>query len=721
MAIFVILIMIAFIMPTVLNQLAKPRTKGPEKAMWHFNKDKKISFNDIGQATRELSAMRQLYVDRFLLSQQDLRLILLGQLIFPESTRGAELSDELKSIIIRSRLSISPQRIDNFFEQAGGRAELFWILLKAEAKNAGCAVSPQRAGEILNILIPKITGDRIDAKTLVRNAGQANQLTDDMVLGIFADIMAVASYARIVTDTEDVTEAQIAALTATANETINAEFIDFSNEKFIDKTGEPDETEIAEQFEKYKNYYPDTITEENPCGFGYKQGSAVAIEYMIVKLEDAKKLVTPPTEEEAEEAYQQNIERFTEQVKEDANDPNSKMIEKQKSYAEVAGDIKKALLAGKTRTKAVKILQDAIEQAQAGYESLNLETATVQQLREKTTDYADAAKKIAQQNNIKIYAGKTALLTAGQILTDRCLGSLMMRGQSKIPTDLTRMAFAVEQLGDEAVKLGFFEPPKHKMYISIGPLTDSMGDIVAMVRVIETRNSMLPTDINFSYEKNLPLVFEEGRQQKEKAFVLKEKVKQDCRKLAAFQTAGQKANEFVELVKNKGWEEAIKKFNSLYPVKDGNEGQKTFEIQKWNYRSRISKTDIEILKLSTSQSPKAERFVNQSEIGAKLTDKFYSLFKSNETQLENVPTIVEYRPQLACYIIKSLGRNLATTEEYEQGRQQIAYKEDYMMSQSMAFEYFMPDNILKRLNVRPAYEPNKPGEKTGTDTNGAQT
>jgi len=719
MAIIVILIMIAFIMPSVLSQLAKPRSKGPTRAMWYFDKDKKISFNDIGQAARELAAMRSLYVDKFFITQQDLRFVLLGQLLFPESVPGAALSDEIKGIVMQSQLYISPGRIDAFFEQAGGRAELFWILLKAEAKNAGCAVSPQHAGEILKALIPKITSDRIDAQTAVRNAGQANQMTDDMVLATFADILAVISYARIVTDTEDVTEMQMAALAARTKETVNAEFVGFSNEKFIDKTSEPDKTEIALQFEKYKNYYPNIITEENPCGFGYKQKPRVALEYMIVKLEDVKKLVTQPTEEETEEFYQQNLNRFSEQVPADANDPNSKITERQRSYAQVAGAIKNALLARKAGTKAIKILEDAVEQAQAGFESLNFETASVQQFKEKTTDYADAAEKIAQQNDIKIYTGKTALLTVEEIVADRCLGSLLMRTQSRIPTGLARMVFAIEQLGDEAFKLGPFEPPKPKMFVSIGPFTDSMGTIVAMARVIETKNSTVPTDINFSYEKSLPIVFEDDRQQEEKTFVLKEKVKQDCRKLAAFEKARQKANEFVELAKSKGWEAAIEKFNSLYPARDGNENQKNFEIQSWKQKGRISQTDIEAAKLSTPQLPGAERFVNQSIIYAKLIDEFYSLFKSNQTQAENVPAIIEFKPQLACYVIKSLSRSPATIEDYEQSRQQIAYKENYILSQSMTLEHFMPDNILKRLNLRPAYEPNKPAEKTETDANGA--
>lgn len=713
MAIFVILIMIAFIMPSVLNQLAKPRSSGPTRAMWYFGDNKKISFNDIKQATSELAAMRSLYIDKFLIGQQDLGFRLLGELIFPESVPGAAVSDEIKNIVMQNQLRISPGRIDDFFEQSRARAELFWILLKAEAKNAGCAVPPQRAGEFLKALIPKITDNKIDAATAVRNAGQVNGMTDDMVLATFADILAVASYARTVTDTEDITGAQVAAFAAKTNESINAEFVEFSSEKFLDKISEPNEIEIVLQFEKYKDYFPGTITEENPCGFGYKQKPRAALEYMIVKTEDAKKLVTQPTEEDVEDFYQKNLERFIEQVPQDANDPNSKTIERQKSYAQVASAIKDALLARKISTKAVTILDDAVEQAQSGFESLNFETATVQQFKEKTSDYADAAEKIGQQNDIKIYTGKTALLTAEEILTDRCLGLLMMQTQSRIPTRLVRLAFATEQLGGEATKLGPFEPAKPKMYVGFGPLADSRGTIMAMVRVIETKNSAVPTDINLSYEKNLPQVFEE-KQTQEKTFSLKEEIKQDCEKLKAFELARRKVNEFAELAKNKGWDKAIEKFNSLYPAKDGNESQKNFQIQSWDKRNKLSQADIETVKLSIAQSPVAESFVDRSVIYAKLINEFYSLLKSDQTQAENIPAVIEFKPQLACYAIKSLSRNPVTTQDFEQSRQQIAYTENYIMSQSMALEHFMPDNILKRLNLKPAYEPNKPVERAET-------
>ena len=766
MAVFVILIMIAFIMPSVLNQLAKPRLSGPTKAMWYFSKDKKISFDDVRQASSELAAMRSLYIDKFLISQPDLRFSLLGELIFPESVPAAMLSDEMKKIALQNQLPISPSRIDDFFEQGRSRAELFWIILKEEAKNAGCAVSPQTAGEILNQLIPNITDNKIDAATAVRRAGQTSQMTDDKVLATFADILAVSGYARILTDTEDVTEAQVAHNISEMGENITAEYVEFKSETFVDKLNEPNDGEIASQFDKYKNSFPGIITEDNPCGFGYKQKPKVAVEYTIVKLEDVKKLITPPTEEEAEEFYQRNLERFVERIPTDINDPNSETTEKQKSYAEVAGLIRDALLISRVSSKAVKILNDVVGLAEAEYDSLNFETATVKQFKEKTKDYQDTAEKIAQQNNVRIYTGKTALLTAEEFFLDPSLGSLVMQTQSKVPTKLVTLVFAVEQLGSEADKLGPFEPAKPKMYVSIGPLTDRAGTIIAMARVIETAGAAVPADINFSYERNLPPPLVESREREPNVFNLKEIIKQDCKKLAAFETARRQANKFIELAKSQGWGKAIEKFNSSYPVQPpdelldqqkkssaksdmlsggekkssakakkkeaepvagapksvetGSKNLKPFEMQHIDGAARISQADIELVKLHTAYVPGTEKALNQSIIHGLMIDAFYSRLKDNQTEANDVPLVIEFKPRLACYVLKSLRRNPATTQDYEQSRQQIAFRKDYTLSQSMAFEHFMPDNITKRLNFRPAHEPNKPAEKTKTDANGAQ-
>jgi len=718
MAIFVILIMIAFIMPSVLNQLARPRSRGPDKAMWLYDTDGKISSNDIRRATSELAVLKNLYIDRFLLGQRDFKYRLLGELLFPESIRGAAMSDDVKRSAMQNQLKISSARIDDFFEQARGRAELFWILLKAEVQNAGCATSPKQAGEILKMLVEEMTKGQVDAATLVGNACQAHQMTENDCLQAFADVLAIVSYARIVTEIEDVTEAEMAAAVSMSQEKFSAEFVEFNAKTFAGQAGEPTEQEIAEQFSKYKNYLPGAITQDNPFGLGYKQRARIAVEYMIVKLDDVKKLVTIPTEEEAEEFYQQNLERFAEEIPADANDPNSQPTKKQKSYAEVAGVIKDALLNRKVNAKATQILGQATEIADAEIIGLDFEKAKVEEFKAKAKDYSAASESVEQQNNIKIYTGKTGLLTAEDFQLSQSLGSLMMQTQSRIPTKLAKIVFASEQLGDEAVKLGPYELAKPKMFVSVGPLLDGMGSIVAMVRVTDAAKSFVPQDVNFSCQNNLPQIFE-NQPPPENTYSLRQEVQKDCKNLKAFAIACQKADEFTALAKTEGWEKAIKKFNAAYPAKIAADSN-TFDIQKWTNKNRVSRSDMEMARLAMSNSPSSGKFVNQTIVYSRLIDAFYSQFKDDQAKATDVPLVIKFEPQMSCFAVKSLSRTFAPIESYESNRQQIAYNQDYVIGQSMAFEFFMPDNITKRLNLRPAQKSDNPSDTNNTEAAGDQ-
>ncbi|MFA6176212.1 MAG: hypothetical protein WC765_06510 [Phycisphaerae bacterium] len=704
MAVFVILIMVAFIMPQVLNQLAKPRSRGPEKAMWLYDTDSQISYNAVRQATGELAVLKGLFIDKFLLGQRDFKYVLLGELLFPESVQGAAMSDEIKRAAMQNQFRVSQSRIDDFFGQSRGRSELFWLLLKAEAQKAGCATSPKQAGDILKMIVERMTEGKVDAATLVKNAGAAHQMTEDDCLQAFADVLTIVSYARIATEVEDVTESEMAAAAAIPQEKFSAEFVEFNAKTFADKAAEPGEQQTAEQFNKYKNYLPGVITQDNPFGFGYKQRARVAVEYMLVKLDDVKKLVAVPTEEEAEEFYQQNLERFVEEIPADANDPNAQPTQRQKSYAEVASLIKDALLNRKVSAKATSILGQATEIADSEIISLDFEKARVEDFKAKAKDYSAASESVAKQNNIKIYAGKTGLLSAEDFQLSQSLGSLMMQSQSRIPTRLTKIAFALDQLGDEAAKLGPYEPAKPKMFVSVGPLLDNMGSFMAMIRVIDAVKAAVPPDVNFSYERNLPQVTE-NVQISEITYSLKEQVRKDCKNLAAFAIANQKAEDFMAMVKADGWEKAIKKFNADYPAKVADSN--TFDMQKWTDKTRVSRSDMEMAKVAMSGSPAAERYINQSIMYGKLIDAFYSQFTGDSTEAANLPLMIKFQPQMSCFAVKSLNRTFAPMESYETNRQQIAYGKDYIIGQSMAFEFFMPDNITKRMNLRPAQKDDK--------------
>ena len=709
MAIFVILIMIAFIMPTVLQQLSKPRNIGLENAMWLYGKDKKITVNDMRQATTELAVLRGLYVNRFLISQPDLKLMLLGQLLFPETVPAAALSDELKKMTVQDHYYISPSRIDDFFAQSHGRPELYWIGLKYEASQAGCAVSSAQAGEILNRLIPQMTNNQIDAATAVKRICSANGMTDEQGLTAFADVLSIVIYSRIVSDSENVTESQMENMFARAKVKVSAEFVPFKAEDFLNKASEPDDAQIMAQFEKYKNYLPGTISEDNPYGFGYKLMPRISLDYMIIKLEDVKKLVTKPTEEEVEDFYQHNLERFTEQEPVDVNDPNSKTAARQKSYAEVAEAIRDGLYARKVNSQGTKILNKAVEQAESKFESLDLEKMGVEGIKSKAGDYTAAAEASSKEFNVKIYTGRTALLSTEEIQSNKDFGTLMMAGQSRMPVRLTRLAFSVKQLGSEASKLSPFDPPMPKMYVSFGPLSDTTGNIMAMVRVVDTTGSAVPADIGFSYQRNLPEISEDAKAEN-KVFILKDNVIKDCKRLQGLKFAEDAAKNFLETVKKQSWDDALAKINGSSGKKGKAEPEKkTFAIQTWNEVGRVSQMDIEAIKMRIAGSTSTENVVNQAIIYGKLINAFYSKSEDMQAKNEKPPTIIEFEPTLSCYAVKSLSCSSVSIDEYQKVRQQLAFQQDYIDSQSMAIEHFMPENILKRLNLKPVKEPNKPG------------
>jgi len=715
MAIFVIVIMIAFIMPSLLNELSKPRYGGQRNAMYTYGDGKAITAQDLQNASAQLQALRGLMVDRLLPALGDLRSVLLGQLLFPESENAAAMSDELKNAVMQSGLRINPTTIDEFFKQSRGRAELFFILLRSQAESAGCAVTPEMAGNTLKSVIPQMTNNQIDAATLVKQISMSTGMSDEQILKTFADVLTIMAYSRIVTDTENITVSQLENTYARMNERMDVNFVQFAASDFQDKAAQPSDAQIAGQFEKFKNSTPGVITEENPIGFGYKLPARVALDYMLVKIDDVKKNVALPTEEEVEEFYRQNLDRapITIEVPKDPNDPNSGMVKKQRPYAEVADMIKKGLHARKVNAQGTKILSQAIEQADSGFESIDFEKATLETLKAKAGDYAAVAQAVSKENNVKVYTGRTGLLTAADIQAGNDLSGLMMAGQSRTPTRLVKLVFAVNQLGDESSKLGPFEPAAPKMFVSVGPLSDMTGSVIAVVRVVDAVKSQSPESIDFGYVKNLPNINEPNAA--EEKFVLKDDVIKDCKELAAAQIAEKAAKEFFEMVKSDGWDSAIVKINAQYGKKNAADpNAKTFDIRKMNNVKRVSAMDVELTKLRVAGMMGAEGVVDQSVMYGKLIDTFFEKHQNIRAGKEQLPVMLEFAPKLSFYVINSIKADApGTVEEFNSIRQQMAMQEDFIDAQSAAFSFFMPDNITARANLQTV------GEEKSADANDA--
>ena len=698
MAVVVIVIMLGFIGGSYLQQLGQRRT-GIHKAVAWLGNNKEITNSDLILAGRELDILKMVGSD-ILLRAQDLQGVLLGELLFSERRSSPELIKHIKQAIRVNNYRISDKQINDIYRRPTA-SNIYWHCLKSEAQLAGIGVSNEEAGNLLGRAIPQLTGATYSQ--LIGSIINRQGIAEKEILATFGKLLAVLEYARMICSSEDVTTGQIMQTVSYENETMDVNLVKFDSGVFAETQAEPSEEEMAEHFDRYKKFFAGSVSEKNPYGFGYKLADRVKLEYIAAKLDDVSGIVTQPTEEEVEEYYIKHREQFAEQVLSDANDPNSPLTERIKSYAGVASIISKNLLQNEINSKAERILREAKAAAESGFEDIDIESVDIsaEQFAQMAGDYKEAAEELTEKYKIEVYAGQTGLLNAADIQTDEHLGRLYLsaHGYDNF-VRLPRIVFAVDELG--VSELGPFDVPKPRMYENIGPMKDISGQIMAVVRVIEAQKASEPEGINQAYGKST-LVFERDPNQiSEDVYSVKEKVSEDLKKLAAMDTTKSKTEEFIALAEKHGWEGAIDKFNELYgqPDKQDEGGPSIFRMQNWTGLRRISREAIETLAVQSSGNPAAQFLVNEGKKNGQFIARLYSLVPQDSNAVEGLPLVLEFKPEMSCYVIKDISVKRLTQDEYEKIKGWRANKADIVQSQSMAAVHFNPENILKRMNFR---------------------
>ncbi|MHC4572581.1 MAG: hypothetical protein ACYS76_00365, partial [Planctomycetota bacterium] len=545
----------------------------------------------------------------------------------------------------------------------------------------------------------------------------------------FGKLLAVLSYARTVCSGEDVTTRQIMHGVSWAGETIDVELVRFESSLFAETQDEPTDEEISTHFERYKKFFTGAASDENPYGFGYKLSDRVRLEYLAVRLDEVSDIITQPTQEEAEEYYQKNRERFTEEVPSDPNDPNSPPTERTKSYAEVASTISELLKREKINSKAEMILQEAKGLTERAFENADMEPANLsaEQLRELAGEYEAAAEELSKKHKIKIYTGRTGLLNATDIQVDEYLGRLYVRGQGYNVLRLSQVVFAVDELGTS--ELGPFDAPKPKMYENIGPARDVRERIMAVMRVTEAEKASEPESVDQTLDKNTLKLEQTEDQATEAVYSVREKVVEDLRKLAAMGVTKSKAQEFRDLAISEGWDSALEKFNELYGKADANEAdpnsaefqletnsaQESFRLQSLTNLRRISSTGLGTLAVQQAGIPDGQLSVDMAKKESRLRELLYSIVPADSNSLETAPLVIEFKPDLSYYCLKSVSVRRINRDQYEQSKVMEAYREGVTQAQTLAAVHFNPENILQRMNFRSAGK-----EKEATDSKEAE-
>jgi hypothetical protein len=713
MAFVVIALMIVFTIEPLMNYFSSLRTGGG-KIVATYGHGKKISREDIEAANQQIEVLKAIGVEAILRPQdprmastQDLRIILLGELLFPERTSAIESINRIRQLVSAEGLAVSDKQINEIYVKEHP-ASIYWILLNREASEAGIRTPVEQTKSQLQMLLPRINRGAT-YEQVIEAIEKQRRVYEGQIIDAFGNLTSIIEYCRTVCATENRTMQQVLSQTGLRDETMDVNYVLIEAETFIDESFNPGQDKVAEQFGKYKGNFVGDVSEGNPYGFGYKRPERVALEYIAVRLDDVAATVNPLTQQETEDYYQQHLQMFTQMVLSDPNDPNSEPVSKTRSYAEMASLISKRLYQQRVDSKAERILSDAKSITEAGLSGVDIEQSklTDEQFKKAAVDYEKVAADLTEKHKVKVYAGRTGLLSASDIQVDKNLGSLYAGGSGVSESPLARVVFAIEQL--KTSELGSMDVKAPRLYENIGPLKDFRemsgdytGKNMMLVRVVEAEKAAEPKSIDDRMEKR-GIRFSRSINASEDSNTIRELVVEDLRRLAAMDKMRSKAQEFVAMTTKDGWENAISKFNQLYGKNksDANavsRDDKPFKMTKRSGLRRISNLDIANVMISTEGNPMARILVSRNKREAMLMDKLYALIPADSNELAKPGAIVEFKPGFSYFCLEDLTIHRLYQEVFDATKAGEIVRDEFTDSQPLAFVFYNPKNITKRMN-----------------------
>jgi hypothetical protein len=705
--------MITFVGGVGFTELLKYMGRGGKQSFATYDNGEKITSTDITAARQELEILRALRGDVFLFYKTtadgtpDVNTQLLGYLLFGDTQIGAKIRNQLCQYAQRGKIAATIDQIDEFFNQEQERPETMWILLCAESRKAGIAVSNAQSAVLLRGLIPQMTGNRSDAATEIHRVTAQMNLTDTQILSAFGRLLGILKWADQVCNNENMTLAQIRAAIGRSKEKMDIDSVKFAAEWFMDQQAEPTAEQIQSQFDAYKNFPPGQFSDQNPCGFGYQLAPRVQLEYFYVRNDDIKKRIEKPVAEAMEEYYSANIAQFRTSHPKDPNKPEGETITETQSFAEVSDQIYQILEQERSGKLTQLIFKDARDMLDTELIHLDMEKAPAEQIRKAAVDFGTVAAKITEKYNVPVHTGKTGILSPADFGADNCLSGLRI-SHSGVQTPLSEAVFAID--AQNAVvprKVGVYIP---RMWENIGSMTggfysekeSAYTSITVICRVIDVRKSEIPADLNITY--STAGIVSSDTENEKKVFNIKQQVVNDIRKASAMKNAKAAAEEFRHLIAKTNWDKAVEQYNSQYAPKDPNKVDiKAFRkltVDSLKQQVLASESDIDQIHRIMHDNPVSAGFLQTRLVANILNRKFFSL-PNEKPQAGTLPELVEFQPGSAWYVVKNITRKAVTTEEYLQNKPYAAMRVTLDDASRLGLIHFSPKQVHKRMNYKP--------------------
>ncbi len=718
MAVFVAILVLGWVLGAWLQQVAR-RRGGMGATQATYLDGRKITMNSREAARRELDVLRLLRAD-MLLQSVDLYGVFLGQLLFAADRSSPEMINDLKRLIRENQYNISESQLYDMYRHEGTPTEVFWILLKAEAHKAGIGVSTEQAGQLVGMLVPQITQGMMQYGPFMQQVMEKTQMSEDAILSVFADLLAVVQFAQFSCSMQDLTMSEVAHSAASSKESLDVSLVEIRAEHFMKEVDEPSQEAIQKQFDACKDNFKGVVTDDNPYGFGYKLSDRVQAEYLVVKMDDVSAVIEEPTQQEKEDYYQDNNSEFTQTVPSDPNDPNSLKIDRVRPFAEVETVIGARLRQSRKNTLADEILAAARDKVEAPLQDIDVQEADTSVIKEKAGDYKTVAAELTEKYKVPVYTGITGMLNARQFQEDEYLRRFYVRGGSAMPVPLIRLAFSVKELVEDKPYVGDVAAPR--LYENIGPARDMLGELIAMVRVVDARKAEAPKSPDTTFS-TAGLKLEDANDAND-IYVVSRDVIDDLKKLAAMPIAQEKAKEFNELASKDGFEAAVDKFNELYgeAAKESPDDPNAFRIQNLTDMRRLFAMAMQTIAAQNRSNPAGDFLLRERDIERRFLNCVYGLIPADANTLAETPGLAEFKPDLAWYCIEKLEINRLWKEDFDKSKVMEIYRIDHLASQSLAPVHFNPHNIIVRTNlkwVESKEEEDQSGQAKLTDPNTA--
>lgn len=737
MAVVVVILLIGFIGGAALQQILEQIGGGRNRVIAYYDENRKITVSDFERSYRELQILRMLKIPVMLrnlpLFTQPYRRVLnlntlfLADLLFSDTNISPVSFAYAKQIRASQGYTISDEQINDTYKYPDSGVTM-WFLLKNEAQQAGVNTSIEEAKRFLATLIPQLFEGARYSQVMnyfinPPKQAQISGVPEKEILKTFAGLLDIIEYSHLICSSEDVTEQQIKHNVNLLRQTVDTEFVKFDASVFTENVDEPNDTQITRQFEMYKKFLPGHPNESNPYGFGYMLNDRVALQYIVVSLEDIERIIEKPTQQQALDFYQNNRERFTQNIPSDPNDPNSTLTTRIQTYPEVAAVILEKLKFDRIDSKVNEILQKAKSLTEAAFEAdSDSEKITAEQFEKIADNYKDTADRLSEEYKVRIYAGRTGLLSTTDVQKDEYLGGLFLEGYGFDPLYnpnrvwLQRIVFAVDEIGTS--KLGIFDVQKPQLFENIGPLKDISANIRALVRIVRAEKAATPENINLTFSTETLSLDETQNQEDRNLYSVRKTVSEDLKNLAAMKIAEQKADEFIALAAETDWQNAVNKFNQLYPKPDSSEGEpNNFSLITLTDLPRMTNMQLKVFTANAAGNPGLQPFLLNLQRQSWLIEKLYSLVPSDANSLPTPAPPVELKSQMTYYCIKKLAVDRIDQSIYVAEKATRMYEEDVARAQSIAVVHFNPEYIIERMNYtqagsrpKPPQDANQPAE-----------